>query len=108
MGKMCGVVPARPDAARSAPRQPWQSEEVDTGLRRHAASVLRLAALVEGIDLQPAVVGGEAGRPVVGLAFAAGRSGRDHGTGPPTRTGPPNPGPRSLGEAGTFRMAHAA
>ena len=63
VGQVLGVVPDAPDEARPAPRQPGQPEEVDAGLGRHAAPVPRPAALVEGVDLQPAVVDGEAGRP---------------------------------------------
>src|SRR5690349_639232 len=56
-------MPDAPDEARPAPRQPRQAEEVDAGLAGHTALVPWPAVPVEGIDLQPAEIGGVAGHP---------------------------------------------
>src|SRR5690349_4488664 len=63
VGDVLRVVPDAPDEARSAPREPRQADEVDAGLARQAAPLPRPAALVERVDLQPAVVDPEAGGP---------------------------------------------
>src|SRR5690606_35746190 len=51
-----GVVPDAPDEAGPPARLPRQAEEIDAGFDRYAALVFRPAFLVEGADLEPAVV----------------------------------------------------
>ncbi len=63
VGEEPRIVPDAPDEARTAARLPGEAEEIHARLRRHAALVPGLALVVEGIDLQPAVVEGEARRP---------------------------------------------
>src|SRR3954452_9877274 len=61
--QMLGVVPDAPDEARSPSRLPRQSQKIDSGLDRNAALMLRPTLLVEGVNLQPAIVGSKTCRP---------------------------------------------
>ena len=63
VGDVFRVVPYAPDEAGAAAREPGQPEEVDASLTRHPALVPRAAVLAEGVDLEPAELGGVAGRP---------------------------------------------
>src|SRR5262245_62086118 len=61
--QMFGVVPDAPDEAGSPSRLPRQSQEIDPGLDRNTALMLRPTPLVECGDLQPAIVGSKTCRP---------------------------------------------
>src|SRR5262245_17894660 len=61
--QMLGVVPDTPNEARSPSRLPWQSKEVDPGLDRDAALMLRPALVVESVNIQPAIVSGKSRCP---------------------------------------------
>src|SRR5690348_12636994 len=63
VSQVLGVVPDAPDEAGPPARLPGQSQEIDAGLGRDAALVLRPTALVESIDLQPTIVSDIACRP---------------------------------------------
>src|SRR4051812_9323418 len=63
IGKILRIVPYAPDEAGASPRLPGQSEKIYPGHGRNAALMARLAVVVEGMDLQPAVVGRVTGRP---------------------------------------------
>src|SRR5690625_1079203 len=58
-----GIMPYAPDEARPPPGLPRQSEEIDTWLGGDAPLMPGHASFVEGVDLQPAVIHCEAGRP---------------------------------------------
>ncbi|MNN42342.1 hypothetical protein D3C81_1565140 [compost metagenome] len=63
VGDVLGVVPNAPDKGRATARQPRQADEIDSGLARHTSLVPRLAVVLEGVDLEPAVVDRIAGGP---------------------------------------------
>src|SRR4051794_36270502 len=94
-------MPDTPDEARSAPRQPRQSQEVDPGLRGDAPLMSRLAVVVEGVYLKPVVVDGEAGRPDDGRNPGSGEIEFEDGIGHAFRIGGEDPGVRLLGQIET-------
>src|SRR5690349_2706984 len=60
---MLRVVPHAPDKSGAATRQPRKPKKIDARLFRYTTLMLRLAFVVEGIDLQPVEIDGIAGRP---------------------------------------------
>src|SRR5262245_4446266 len=61
--KMLRIMPDAPDEARSAPGLPGKPQEIDPGFNGNTPMMPRPALLIEGIYLDPAVVGTVSGRP---------------------------------------------
>ena len=97
--------PTQPSSAEPAGVLPRQAQHVQAGGRRHAACVQDAAALVGHVgDVDPRVVGREAGRPHHGVVFRGAAVGKRHR--PPGRARRPGPdaGCRGGGRAAAVRV----
>ena len=94
-------MPDAPDKGGPAPREPRQAEEIDARLRRYAAVMLWPLCVIEGVDLQPAIVGGVARRPDDGADPGLGQIETEQRVGNAGRIG------QKLAGGGLFGQVHA-